>query len=316
MKIILFLLLFFISSAFSEEITLDNLLKKYEESESLYRKTKKESAGFLLVYSREDLEKMQAYTLRDVMKTVRMYTTQINGLGALRSVKLTSSMKSIPPIKLYIDDYEVNSVLQVNALDVYGDMNLYFVDHIEIYQGGSSIAFGNEPGSMVIRLYSKDPLRENSTSVEFSIDSKAGGDLSVVDAGNVGDYKYLFYADAAKTNYDTYKRNSKELSRDGRRYQTHFKISQENNFKVDLDVISIKSDIFNGFGSAPLGDYNSRSYGYIDAIKYFDGNWKISLSASREQKEVENDDVNGINYQIVLYLIILMQMLFQTHIKR
>jgi iron complex outermembrane receptor protein len=293
MRIILFLLFFFISIN-AQEIALDNLLKRYEKSESLYKKTKKESAGFLLVYSREDLEKMQAYTLRDVMKTVRMYTTQINKLGALRSVKLTSGIKSVPPIKLYIDDYEVNSVLQVNALDVYGDMNLYFVDHIEIYQGGSSIAFGNEPGSMVIRLYSKDPLRENSTSVEFSVDSKAGGDLSVVDAGGIGDYKYLFYADAAKTNYDTYKRNSKELSRDGRRYQTHFKISQENNFKVDLDVISIKSDIFNGFGSAPLGDYNSRSYGYIDAIKYFDGNWKISLSASREQKEVENDDVNGI----------------------
>ena len=293
MRIILFLLFFFISAG-ATEIALDSLLKKYEESESLYKKTKKESAGFLLVYSREDLEKMQAYTLKDIMKTVRMYTTQINRIGALRSVKLTSGIKAMPPIKLYIDDFEVNSVLQVNALDMYGDMNLYFIDHIEIYQGGSSIAFGNEPGSMVIRLYSKDPLRENSTSVQLSVDSKAGGDLSVVDAGSVGEYKYLFYADAAKTNYDTYKRNNRELSRDGRRYQTHFKISQENNFKVDIDIINLKSDIFNGLGNTPLGDYNSRTYGYIDVIKYFDGDWKISLSASREEKELENEDVDGI----------------------
>jgi len=293
MKIILFLLFLFIS-LFAKEITLDNLLKKYEDSESLYKKTKKESAGFLLVYSREDLEKMQAYTLKDIMKTVRMYTTEINKLGALRSVKLTSGIKSLPPIKLYIDDFEVNSVVQTNALDMYGDMNLYFVDHIEIYQGGSSIAFGNEVGSMVIRLYSKDPVRENSTSAQLSVDSKGSGDLSVVDAGSYGSYKYLLFADAAQTNYDTYKRNTKTLSRDNRRYQAHFKISQDKNFKIDIDAINTKSDIFNGFGSAPIGDYSSRTYGYIDMIKYFEGDWKISLSASSERKEIKNEDEIGI----------------------
>ncbi|MEA2091090.1 MAG: TonB-dependent receptor, partial [Campylobacterota bacterium] len=289
------LLLFLLTTLlFSQELILDNLLKEYEDSESLYKKTKKESAGFLLVYSREDLEKMQAYSLKDVLKTIRIYTMQINNIGVLKLQKVAQGKSSLPPIKLYIDDFEITTVVQGNALDTYGDMDIYFVDHIEVYQGGSSIAFGNSPGSMVIRLYSKDPSRENSRSAQLSVDSKAGGNLRVIDAGLMGEYKYLLYGSAAKIDYDTYSRKSQELSRDAKRYQAHFKISQDKNFEVVIDAISTKSDIFNGFGSAPLGDNSIRSYGYINATKFFEGNLKASLSASLENKDVANNDAVGI----------------------
>ncbi len=293
MRIILSLILL-IQFLFSQEMLLDDLLKEYEDSASLYKQTKKESAGYLIVYSRADLEKMQAYSLKDVLKTVRMYTMLTNNIGALKFQKVGQGKTAIPPIKLYIDDFEITTVVQANALDMYGDMDIYFVDHIEIYQGGSSIAFGNSPGSMVIRLYSKDPSRENSRSAQLSVDSKAAGNLRAVDAGTMGKYEYLLYASSAKTNYDTYKRNAQELSRDSTKYQAHFKISQKNNFEVELDAIKNIADIFNGFGSAPLGDESARSYGYINATKFFDDNWKISLSASMENKKVCNFDAIGI----------------------
>lgn len=294
MRFIIFLFLLLSTFLFSQELVLDDLLNEYEDSESLYKETKQESAGFLLVYSREDLEKMQAFSLKDVLKTVRVYTTNLQNVGVTRLQKVGSGRAALTPIKLYIDNYEVTTVAQGNALDMYGEMDIYFVDHIEIYQGGSSIAFGNSPGSMVIRLYSKDPSKENSSSVQLSADSKASGDLRAVTAGTYKEYDYLFYADGAKTNYDKYTRNAQELSRDGQRYQAHFKVAKKADFEIAVDAIASKTDIFNGMGTAPLGDESERDYAYIDVIKYFDGGIKLSASASMEVKKFQNSDAIGI----------------------
>ncbi|MCD6172843.1 MAG: TonB-dependent receptor [Sulfurimonas sp.] len=293
MKKILLLILF-VPLLFSQELLLDSLLNEYQDSESLYKKTKKESAGFLLVYSREDLERMQAYSLKDVLKTIRLYTLQMHSIGVSRILNVGQGKSALPPIKLYIDDFEITSVAQGNALDMYGEMDIYFVDHIEIYQGGNSIAFGNSPGSMVIRLYSKDPSRENSSSTQITFDSKSSGDFRIIDAGSADEYDYLFYADAAKTNYKKPTRNKQELSRDASRLQAHFKISQDDNFEIAIDTISTKTDIFNGMGTAPLGDDSLRRYTYINAIKYFQGDIKLSLAASTERKKFFNSDANGI----------------------
>jgi len=282
----------------SQELLLDDLLKEYEDSASLYKKTKKESAGFLLVYSRADLDRMQAYSLKDVFKTIRLYTTQVNRTGGVGIINSGASKTSMPPLILYIDDFEISTVVQRNAFDMYGDMDIYFVDHIEVYQGGSSLAFGNELGSMVIRLYSKDPSRENSTSVQLGVDSKAGANLRAIDAGTIGEFNYLFYANSAKTEYDKHTVNNSgnlyELSRDGIRYQAHFKISKDDDFSVELDGIINKNDIFYGFGPTPTGDKTTRAFGYINATKYFPGNVEVSISATQEDKEAYNTDAEGI----------------------
>lgn len=290
----LILLIFLTKILFSQNLILDDLLKKYEDSESLYKQTKKESAGYLIVYSRDDLEKMQAFHLRDVLKTIRMYNIQVNGTAAIGILNSGAGKTSIAPIKIYIDDFEISTVAQRNALDMYGDMDIYFVDHIEVYQGGTSISFGNELGSMVIRLYSKDPSRENSISSQLSIDNKSGGNLRAVGAGKTGEYKYLFYANAEDANYNTYERNNQELSRDAKRYQAHFKISKDDDFAVEADTIINKTDIFNGVGTAPTNGKTTKTFAYINATKYFADNLEVSFSASQEIKEATNTDANGI----------------------
>ena len=290
----LLLLLFASSFLFSQNIMLDDLLKEYEDSESLYKKTKQESAGFLIVYSRDDLERMQAYSLADILKTIRMYSMQVNNMGRTSIFQAGAGKASSPPIKLYIDDFEISTVIQRNAFDMYGDMDLYFVDHIEIYQGASSIAFGNEPGSMVVRLYSKDPNRENSRSLQVGLDSQNSLEIRAVDAGKVEGYNYLLYASGIKKESDKYRSNNHQLSRDGKRYQTHFRVSKDDNFIVDFDTIFNYNDIFGGFGTAPLGDEIQRSYGYLNIIKYFPNDIEFSISASQESKELSNSDEIGI----------------------
>ena len=293
MKIVL---LFIIFSTFllSKNLELDNLLKEYESSESLYKKTKKENSGYLLIYSREDLDRMQAYTLTDVLKTVRMFSMQVNATGVMSIINSGAGKSSMPPIKLYIDDFEVSTAVQRNAFDMYGNMDIYFVNHIEIYQGGSSIEFGNQPGSMIVRLYSKDPSRENSTSIELSTSSKSDVGLRLVDAGTTENYNYLFYASSSMMNFDNYYRNSKKLSRDEIKYQAHIKIAQDDNFVIEADTIINKTDIYSGFGTAPTDGEVTRAYGYINATKYFPGNIQLSLSATQEKKEIFNSDELGI----------------------
>jgi len=291
----IFLILFLLTLTLgAQEALLDDLLSEYAESEALYNKTKKESSGFLMVYSREDLERMQVYKLKDILKTIRLYTLQVGHIGVETLVKAGAGMHSVPPIKLYIDDHEFAVAMGASPLMVYGNMDLYFINHIEVYQGGSSIAFGNEPGSMVVRLYTKDPKRENSMSTQVSVDSFGGGSLRGVDAFSVDDYDYLLYANVAKNSYETYSQNGYKLSRDGTQYQAYFKVAQVDNFDVQANIFSKSSDIFQGFGSAPTGGSYDQGQGFINANKYFDDNWKLSLSLTSEHFEFDNQDDVGI----------------------
>jgi len=290
------LILLFINFVYADEFNLDNLLKKYQDAESLYKKTKQENAGFLVTYSREDLEQMQAYKLKDVLKTIRLYTMQINNFGISEIKTVGASSKNLMPLKLYIDDFEITSFIKENPLAMYENMDIYFIDHIEIYQGGSSIAFGNEVGSMVIRLYTKDPKKENSKSFQISVDSRNSVDNRIFDAGIFKDYKYLAYVDISNEKFKKYNLNDHTLSKDLKRYQTHFKLSKENNFDVEFNGILNDGDSFKGFGTSPSDDNKlKKSYTNINFTKYFTNNLKFSTSISGENsKATLHDDIGFI----------------------
>jgi len=296
MKIFLFLAL--ISSVIlSKELALDTLLKEYENSASLYKETKRDASGMLIVYSREDLDAMQAYSLKDVLKTIRMSNLSVSNIGTLQLKKSGQGKNATPAIKVYIDNYELTTVLQSNALDMYANMDIYFIDHIEIYQSGSSFAFGNMPGNMVIRLYSKNPSRENSSSFSMGLNNKSGYNLRAIDASTFGDdYNYLIYADTKKINYNEYNNKGYILSRDMLSSQAHFRIYKKDDFDIEIDAITTDTDIFSGLALSPIGGKNKKSYGYINLTKYFDTNIKLSLSTSIEKKNMLSIDDKGLHF--------------------
>lgn len=293
MKII-FLLILLLIPLLAEELVLDNLLKEYEYSQELYHKTKKESAGHIIVFSRSDLDKMQAYTLNDVLKTLRMFNIQTTQLGMTTLVKSSSSQVANNPVRIYINSHELNAATLGNALTQYGKMNLYFIDHIEVYQAGNSVSFGNEPGSMIIKLYTKEPSRENVTSLQTSVDTRSSLNFQSLDARVIDkDYNYLLNIDVSKNNYETYQVNDSELSRDGVRGQLYFKFSKNNSYDIEIGATAEKYDSFNGLGKASDGgEIESRNI-YLHMSKYFDNNLKVMLSLSTEKLEVDTKDKNG-----------------------
>ena len=294
MKIIFFILMSVVL-LFSKELVLDDLLSEYKNSEELYLKTKKENAGHLIIFSRSDLDKMQAYTLNDVLKTIRTFNLQVKINGKTTLVKSGTDQIAHNPVKIFVNSHELNSATFGNALTQYGKMGLYYIDHIEIYQAGNSVTFGNEPGNMIIKLYTKEPSRENSTSAQVSVDTRGSLNLRAVDARVIGDYSYLSNIDISKNNYKTYNTNGYDLSRDGGRGQFYFKFSKEGSYEIETGASVEKHDSLNGIGNnAPLeGNIDSKDF-YIHATKYFDNNLKVMLSLTREELDVYNEDANSI----------------------
>ncbi len=279
---------------FSEELSLDNLLKKYESSEELYHSTKKESAGHITVFSRSDLDKMQAYTLNDVLKTLRFFTLQTRKNGMTTLVRSGESQMSSSPVKVYINSHELNSATLGNVLVQYGKMGLYFIDHIEIYQAGNSVTFGNEPGTMLIKLYTKEPSRENSTSVQSSVDSRGSLSLQGIDAEAFDDYSYLANIDFRKNNYKNYTINNSELSRDGARGQLYFKFSKNSDYDIEVGATQERYDIFSGLGMSTTDGHTGTQDIYAHITKYFENKLKVILTASHESLEIYDKDSIGI----------------------
>lgn len=292
---VIFSLFFLITFLFSAENNLDNLLSQYREEEELYLETKDAKAGHVIVFSRADLDRMQAYTLNDVLKTLRLFTLKATKLGMASPVKSSFAESATSSIRIFVNSYELHSITMGTALAQFGKMGLNFIDHIEVYQASNSITFGGEPSNMTIKLYTKDPSRENATVVQASIDSKAGTRAQAIEAKSFEDYSYLANVDISKDNYDEYKASSNEYSKDGYRGQANFNFSKKDDFKVEFGANSEKYDLFGGLGYSIIdGDMNTKKY-YIQFTKYFDNDFKLTLSNSFEQLKVNNSDFLGIS---------------------
>ncbi|MDD5373394.1 MAG: TonB-dependent receptor [Sulfurimonas sp.] len=298
MKISLVLILL-TALLFGEEKNLNELLSEYREAGELYNETKEENSGNVIVYSRSDLDRMQAYTLNDILKTIRLFTLKNTKIGMNTLVKSPYSEATTSSVRVFINSHELKSITAGTAMAQYGKMGLNFIDHIEVYQASNSISFGGEPGNMTIRMYTKDPSREDATIIQTSINSEdGGGRAQLIEAKKLDEYSYLANIDVGKSNYDKHNAaNGAKLSRDGKRIQAYVSLQKEDNFLVELGAGGENSDIFAGFGpSVRGGSFDSKSM-YVNFTKYFDNDLKLILGSDYEEIKVRNLDSMGITLQ-------------------
>lgn len=98
-KIALFCLVSF-TLLFSED-DLSSLLNEYESQSALHHKTKDESAGHLIVFSRNDLDKMQAHVLKDILKSTRFFNLQEGVKGNVALQRAGASCANSGCIRVY-----------------------------------------------------------------------------------------------------------------------------------------------------------------------------------------------------------------------
>lgn len=293
-----FIFLFFGTLLIAEDAKLDDLLSQYREASELSHETKSLKDGHVIVYSRADLDKMQAYTLNDVLKSIRLVTSMSTKFGMDTVVKSPFSEKATSPIKIFINSYEVTSLSDGTGLTQFSRMGINHIDHIEIYQASNAVISTGEPKATIVKLYTKDPLRENVTVLQTSLDSLGGGRTQFIEAKSFNDYTYLASLDLGSYNPKEYNLpDGSELSRDGKRVQLYLNLAKKDDFKIELGASKEKDELFSGFGnSIDDGEFFTKNF-RLQYTKYFDNDIKLILNTNTENIQITNSDSTGIVLQ-------------------
>ena len=166
----IFILLTTVIYVYAEDIQI--LLEEYEEKADLSNKTKRESLGHLVVFTRKDLEIMGVNTLGEVLRTIPVTNFMPNSFGTGSLSNPGQPVKISTIYRLYIDDHEVSSIHTFSPFLTYDEYPLDTIDHIEIYYSLGAISVSNEPSQIIIKLYTKSPERENLSEIRLTGDTK------------------------------------------------------------------------------------------------------------------------------------------------
>lgn len=278
--------------------SIDNLLSEYRSTSDLSKQTKKESAGSSIIFTRERLEKMQAYNLRDILKTIPWFTMQETASGQVSMAMATSSTFNSQLLKLYVNDHEVGSIGFGSAMKMWGFLDITYIDHIEIYLAGSSVMVGDEPPGLVVRLYTKDSKHDEGGSVQVMGASRGSHELSAYYALKGEEYSGFLYANAHSENRDPYFSSRSAIGVDRDFKSTNFFASlQGEDFTVEAAQFSLDQDRFFGMGAqrTPGENLADMVHRYIIGTKYFqDKTLKLKIAYDDANHKQTESDPNGI----------------------
>ncbi len=244
---LLFTSLIIASSAFAEQSdSMDELLDTYVHNSDLSKKTKLENAGNVTIITREELDRMQARNLRDVMKSLPLLNYVENRWGFTDPVYVTHTMPfNSNGIRIYIDNQEVTSASYGSGLFYFGDIDIGFVDHIEVYALNPSFEHSTEPARHLIKLYSKVAQRDKGSKVELSVGSRGANQQSYQYADIVDGTSYFTYVSRMDDRRTKHHSEDIPMSRDQERYYFLSTISRPGH-QVQVQAIKSNRDMFMG----------------------------------------------------------------------
>jgi len=292
------LLAFLSSSLLVAENEFDLMLDKYNEETQLYKDTLKESAGIINLFTREDLDNMQAHTLNDVLKTIKFFNIQTSRMGSTQLIQSGASSKSPAYIRIFINSHELSNVTFGNSMAQYGSMNLYYIDHIEVYQAVNSINFGSEAGAMVVKLYTKDPKRENGIFAQITLDSEGSTRFNAISAFPIDkEYSYLLNVDVDNKNSKEYDVKDINLQKDTTRSQIFFQFKKKDDYSIDIGSIYEEGNPFAVFSLTPKENQTEMGYTlYADIVKKFKKNITFTFTSSIDKVFMDYIDENFVTF--------------------
>ena len=190
-----FVLILFVSMFFSSSYgdALDTLLQNYKKESELSNKTKNESAGNLIVYTRDDLERMQVESLKDILKSLRFFAYAENRIAQPDILNQDPIAYYSKSVRVYLNENELLTAITGSGLILFGDMEMDFIDHVEIYQGFPSFDFGIEPATIVIRLYTKTVEHDEGGRVKATLGTYGANKQNAYYAHSDDEYSYFVY---------------------------------------------------------------------------------------------------------------------------
>ena len=260
--------------------SLDSLLKEYRKNADLSKKTKKESAGFLQVYTRDDLERMQVYRLSDILKSARFLQYDLNSFGMTDPLQMNPVLYSSDLIKIFVNDYEITTGFVGSGYAFYGNIDMDMIDHVEIYTGTPVLNVSTEPAAIVIKLYTKVSERENGASLQLRGAERGTKEGSLSLADELDGWSYYAYVHGVSEKYRHIKNGAYDISKDYR--QSHAFLNLHNlKHNVELELLKQRHDPFTGFSTTvePVSGYwKSPMLRASYSSKWFDDSLSADIS--------------------------------------
>ncbi len=249
--------------------SLKELLLRYEEVSEPSKKTRIESLGHVIIFTRKDIISMQAYKLSDILKSIPFNQVVLTRFGVE-----TLNNAGVPPgiptsFRLYIDDHEVSSVHTSSPFLLFDNYPLDHIDHIEIYIGSGAVRLGNEPSSIIIKLYTIPPEKENASTIRFTGSSKKGFDVTLMDARETEKgLKYLVMFNRGNIKFDKQKVNNQYIYRNLKKKYLYMALKFKKT-DIYLNLANLHRDIFEGLSVDLAPDKgNTESEDYHISFKH------------------------------------------------
>ncbi len=294
-RLAILLLLTGISTAFSAE-SMDELLRAFKTESELSKITKSESAGFLDIYTREELEKMQARTLMDILKLFTIPNISRSSDNINQFVKPTFPVMPPFAIRLYVNDHDMTSTSFGSALMLWSDMPVEYIDHIEVYKSASSVEFGNEPGSVIIKLYTKRPEREEGGKARLTADQRGSYSADTYYAHTTMDgFSYFLYANIDNVKRKKYQNRGHDLDSD-RHAQNFYLNIFKNGWRLEGGSYRKVKGNFLGLGRAytPNGGEIENHHNYIQLERSFENGATLRIGYDHLDCYEKGSDDSGI----------------------
>ena len=238
------------------EESIDDLLKSYRKEADLSKETKKENAGFVVVYTRDDLERMQVYRLSDLIKSMWFLHYDLNSFGMPDPMQQNPVFYSSDSIKIYVNDHEMTSDFSGSGLLFYGNIDMGMFDHAEIYYDSPVLDVATEPAIAVIKLYTKKPERENGGDLVLRLGDQGMQEASVSYAKIFDQWSWYAYAQESENYFRHDQHLGYDISKDYRQQHLFFNLEREDH-RLELEYLNQSHDPFTAQSMAitPKGGY-------------------------------------------------------------
>ncbi len=297
-KYILFI--FFICINFMYAQNIDTLLQEYESSTKKSLKTVDEKLGNVTIYSQEELKRMQYTTLSDILKEFPINNFNTNKLG-VSNLSLSGSKTDVSGFfRLFINDHEVSSIYMQSPSFSWINLPLDFVDYIEVYRGNSSFALGSDAGIFFIRVYTKNPLKENGSQIVGTIASHGTNSKSISHADVLSNgWSYLAYFNNSKV-HEKQNYKTQQLHNNSSRNYFYFN-GQKESSSVNFGYTDLEKDNYTGFALDVVpddGKIKSKNY-FFDITSYFLDDKSLKLNLSYDFNELQYEERNSAGLEII-----------------
>lgn len=278
----------------ADDFSIDKLLNDIEKKTDLSEKTKIANAGVSFVYTRDDIDRMQIRNIKDILKSIYPLGYNENNYGlpdpfAYGTVHPFLSTQ----IRVFIDNQEITNGLYGSGLIIMGDLNTEWVDHIEIYTQIPTYEFSTEPTLTLIKLYTKNTVKDEGGKVSFGAGSYGASNFNTYYAQELEKWSYFTFVSIYDDKRKKYYSQDTELSRDK---NTKFLLTtlKKENHNILLTALTQSRDTFIGVSidGSPTSSYMDSDYIHIGYDTKTD-NFSYLLTVSNSKNNaVMTDDVN------------------------